>query len=372
MTIEHLVSMTSGFDCEAEPDEPTLAAMEASSDYVQFALDLPMAAEPGTAFSYCSPGMHLLSAILTAATGMTEFEFAQERLFGPLGFGTVYWPEDPQGYSHGWGDAVIHPHDMAKLGQLFLDRGDWEGEQVVSPTWIDEAVSIQASTESAGTGYGFGWWVEEGSAAGGAEFGATGRGGQFVTVMSAFDLVVAITGGGGDFDDSDVLGLIVPAIVNPAGPIPANPEGAAKLAATVETLVAPPGPQAFSLPDTAATISGIRYGFEAGNPLGVNSLVVGFDEAAEADLEVTFADGRQPLAGPIGLDGVYRLSPGAWGLPAGMRGTWADEQTFLFERDEIANNGALVVILRFGDDDLTMEVLERTVEGTISIVGHRV
>jgi hypothetical protein len=346
--------------------------MEASADYVQFALDLPMAAEPGTTFSYCSPGMHLLSAILTAATGMTELEFADEYLFGPLGFGTVYWPEDPQGYSHGWGDAVIHPHDMAKLGQLFLDGGDWNGERIVSSTWIDEAVAIQASTQYEGTGYGFGWWVEEAPAAGGAEFGATGRGGQFVTVMSAFDLVVAITGGGGDFDDSDVLGLIVPAIVNPAGPLPANPEGAAKLAATVETLVAQPEPQPFSLPDTAATVSGVRYVFETGNPAGVRSLRVGFDESAEADLELTFADGRQPFAGAIGLDGVYRLSPGTWGLAAGMRGTWADEQTFVFERDEIANNGGLLVILRFDNDDVTMEVLERTVEGTISIIGHRV
>jgi CubicO group peptidase (beta-lactamase class C family) len=161
MTIGHLASMTSGLACEAEPDEPTLAAMEASEDYVQFALDLPMAAEPGTTFSYCSPGMHLLSAILTEATGMTELEFAQEYLFDPLGFATVFWPDDPQGYSHGWGDAVIHPRDMARLGQLFLDRGVWNGAQIVPQTWIEDAVSVHASTGDAGTGYGLGWWIEQ-------------------------------------------------------------------------------------------------------------------------------------------------------------------------------------------------------------------
>jgi CubicO group peptidase (beta-lactamase class C family) len=89
ITVGDLAAMRSGFACEAEPDEPTLAAMEASPDYVQFALDLPMAAEPGTTFAYCSPGTHVLSAILTQATGMTEFEFAQRELFGPLGFGTL-------------------------------------------------------------------------------------------------------------------------------------------------------------------------------------------------------------------------------------------------------------------------------------------
>ena len=368
MTIEHLASMTSGFACEAEPGEPTLAAMEASEDYVQFALDLPMAAEPGTTFSYCSPGMHLLSAILTEATGMTEFEFAQEYLFDPLEFATVYWREDPQGYSHGWGHAVIHPHDMAKLGQLFLDGGVWNGEQIVPQRWIDDAVSIHASTDVGGTGYGFGWWIEQDPAAGG-EFGAVGRGGQFITVMPALDAVFVVTGGAADFDDAEVLDLLTPAIVNPTGPLPANPQAAAKLAATLETLLAQPEPQPFSLPDMASTVSGVRYMFETGNPLGVQSIQLTFDDSAEADFGITFSDGREPLAGPIGLDGVFRTSPGTWGLPVGARGTWTDEHTFVFERDEIANNGALIVTLRFDTDDVTMEVQERTVGGTVSISG---
>lgn len=370
LTIEHLASMTTGLACEAEPDEPTLAAMEASADYVQFALDLPMVAEPGTVFSYCSPGMHLLSAILTEATGMTELELAQQHLFGPLGFGAVFWPEDPQGYSHGWGDAVIHPHDMAKLGQLFVNGGTWNGEQIVSEAWVSEAAATQASTGDAGTGYGFGWWVEQDPAAGG-EFGAVGRGGQFVTVMPPFDLVVAVTGGAGDFDDADVIGVIASAIVSPTVPLPPNPEATAKLAATLESLLAPPEPQPFVLPATASTVSGATYGFEPGNPLGVESVRVAFDDSAEADFEVTFSDGRDPFAGPVGLDGVLRTTPGTWDLPVGMLGTWTDEQTFVIERDEIANNGALIVTLHFDGDDITLDVQERTVEGTISVSGTR-
>lgn len=242
------------------------------------------------------------------------------------------------------------------------------GEQIVPQRWIDDAVSIHASTDVGGTGYGFGWWIEQDPAAGGG-FGAVGRGGQFITVMPALDAVFVVTGGAADFDDVEVLDLLTPAIVNPTGPLPANPQAAAKLAATLETLLAQPEPQPFSLPDMASTVSGVRYMFEACNPLGVQSIQLTFDDSAEADFGITFSDGQEPLAGPIGLDGVFRTSPGTWGLPVGARGTWTDEHTFVFERDEIANNGALIVTLRFDTDDVTMEVQERTVGGTVSISG---
>jgi CubicO group peptidase (beta-lactamase class C family) len=370
LTVGDLAAMTSGFACEAEPDEPTLAAMEASSDYVQFALDLPMAAEPGTTFAYCSPGTHLLSAILTQATGVTEFEFAQRELFGPLGFGPAYWPEDPQGFSHGWGDAVVHPRDVAKLGQLFLDGGLWNGKRIVSEAWVTDAVTSHASFGD-GTGYGLGWWIEHDPTPNGGEFGGVGRGGQFVTVTVAFDLVMVLTGGAGDFDDSDVTALVTPAIVDPTGPLPANPDAMSRLAATLETLQSPPEPQTVALPDTAATISGARYVFEPGNVIGVESLRLTFDGSAEADLEVTFDNGLDPFAGPVGLDGVFRTSLGTWDLPVGMRDGWTDPQTFSLERDEIANNGALLVTSRFDGDQVTVDVRERTVEAAVSVTGTR-
>jgi hypothetical protein len=368
MTVGDLATMTSGLACEAEPDEPTLAAMEASPDFVQFALDLPMAAEPGTTFAYCSPGTHLLSAILTQATGSTEFEFAQRVLFGPLGFGTVYWPQDPQGFSHGWGDAVIHPRDLAKLGQLFLDGGLWNGERIVSEAWVTDAVTSHASFDD-GTGYGFGWWIERDPTSGDGEFGAVGRGGQFVTVTVAFDAVVVLTGGAGDFDDADVTALIAPTIVDPTAPLPANPDAVVRLNAALETLRTPPEPKPVTLPDTAATVSGARYEFEPGNVVGIESLRLTFDGPAEADLEVTFANGADPFAGPVGLDGVFRTSPGTWGLPIGMRGEWTDPQTFILERDEIANNDAVLVTVHFEGDQVAIEVRERTVEATATVTG---
>ena len=124
ITIRHLVSMRNGMQSGCyEDDEPTLDAMRGAADWVQAALDRPMVSEPGTEFCYDSPGMHLLSAILQEATGMTAQEFAQQNLFTPLGIQEVIWETDPQGYTRGWGDLHLLPEELAKIGFLWLHRG---------------------------------------------------------------------------------------------------------------------------------------------------------------------------------------------------------------------------------------------------------
>lgn len=127
VTVRHLANMANGMEsvCFAN-DEGTLNEMTASPDWVQFALDCKMTSEPGYTFCYDSPGMHLLSAILQKATGMTTLEFARQNLFGPLGIRDVIWLTDPQGYTHGWSDLYLHPRDVAKLGYLWLNKGTWQ------------------------------------------------------------------------------------------------------------------------------------------------------------------------------------------------------------------------------------------------------
>jgi CubicO group peptidase (beta-lactamase class C family) len=370
ITVGDLASMTSGFACEAEPDEPTLAAMVASDDYVQFALDLPMVAEPGTTFAYCSPATHLLSAILTEATGMTEEAFAQEYLFGPLAFGAALWPEDLQSYSHGWGDLLIFPRDAAKLGQLFVNRGMWNGEQIVSEAWIDAAVTIQAETANEETEYGYGWWVERESEVGG-EFAAMGRGGQSVTVYPALGIVIVITGNAGVFDDNDVIEVISPAFVSPEAPLPENPEGAAQLSDVLATLRQAPEPVPVSLPDTAAAVSGSTYVFEE-NALGIASAQLTFNAQDEATIDVAFFDSRPNITGPIGLDGVYRYSPGTWDLPVGMRGVWTDEQTFVLEINQIANYRVNILTMHFEGDIVTLTGEELAHVAVSEVVGQAV
>ena len=137
--------------------EITLKEMMQSKDWVQFMLDLPMAAEPGGGFEYCSGGMHLLSGIISQATGSSALEFARRELFQPLGIENVIWPSDPQGVSYGWGDLHLRPRDMAKIGYLWLHQGRWEGRQVV-PDGLDAGGS--ASTLASGLGQRGVWlWV---------------------------------------------------------------------------------------------------------------------------------------------------------------------------------------------------------------------
>ena len=124
LSVRHLLSMTSGFDCDTEGGEKALAAMR-HADWALFALALPMRTEPGSNYAYCSCNNHLLSSILTAATGKSLFEFARANLFRPIGITDGIWPADPNGRTHGWGDLHLHPRDMARLGLLYLNRGRW-------------------------------------------------------------------------------------------------------------------------------------------------------------------------------------------------------------------------------------------------------
>lgn len=126
LTVEHLLTMTSGLDCHQQQGEITLTQMRKSPDWIGFMSDLPMVSEPGSVYEYCSGGMHLLSGIITKATGGSALDFARRTLFAPLGIGDVAWPSDSQGISHGWGDLHLQPRDMAKIGYLWLRGGQWE------------------------------------------------------------------------------------------------------------------------------------------------------------------------------------------------------------------------------------------------------
>src|SRR5512137_1130538 len=166
--------------------------------------------------------MHLLSAILQKATGMTALEFARLNLFGPLGIQNVIWPTDAQGFNHGWGDIRLHPHDTARIGLLWLHHGQWQGRRIVSREWVDNSVRTQIRT-GRDDDYGYGWWITGDK----GEFAAIGRGGQRIQVWPDLDAILVMTGGGVDIDDIEPL--ISPALVDRYRPLPANPAAVARL-----------------------------------------------------------------------------------------------------------------------------------------------
>jgi CubicO group peptidase (beta-lactamase class C family) len=341
MTIRHLASMVNGFESGClNGDEPTLDAMRGQSDWVQAALDREMAREPGDAFCYDSPGMHLLSGILQEATGMTALDFARENLFDPLGIRDVVWDSDPQGFTRGWGDLHLKPADAAKIGFLWLNYGIWQGEQVVSAGWVRDSVTAQS--KSGGDDYGYGWWVSEDS------YYAYGRGGQTIRVIPSLDAIVVTTGGGLDYDDIDPY--LTAALVDPNEPLPPNPEAVAELQAALAAVGQAPAPKPVGpLPATAAAVSGKTYMF-APNLAEVETLSLEFDLYAEATLHIKRFGSDETVSWPIGLDGVYRQSPeGQW-----LRGSWADSETFVFEQFDPSEVGRSTFRLRFEENRLEL------------------
>jgi CubicO group peptidase (beta-lactamase class C family) len=365
ITITHLASMSSGLESMGlEHDEGTLQEMMASKDWIQFSLDRKMAREPGTIFVYDSPGMHILSAILQEATDKTALQFARENLFEPLGIQEVIWPADPQGFTRGWGDLYLYPRDAAKIGYLWLNKGEWEGKQIVSREWVENSVKPQFKTH-VDDYYGYGWWITSENDQ--VDYSAVGRGGQYIKVIPYLDLVIVATGSGFDFDEIEPL--IAPALVDPNKPLPANPDGVASLNATLITITQAPEPKPVPpLPETARTISGKTFVFEP-NPLQLKTLRLDFNDSDEAGIEITFYDNQSSRSGGVGLDGVYRMSKGRNNLDAGYRGYWNDSQTFVTEVEEIANRDAFIVQLHFEGSEVVLLAKERTHESSMTFKG---
>lgn len=353
LTLQHLMSMTAGLDCHAEPAEATLWQMRNSQDWTQFMLDLPMRDEPGSRFEYCSGGMHLLSGAITRATGVSASEFARRELFAPLGIGHAEWPADAQGISFGWGDLRLQPRDMAKLGYLWLNNGRWEGRQIVPKDWMEAAVQPQAQPPNSRQQYGYGLWLHADRQP--PEFEAVGRGGQRIAVVPDKGLVVVFTGG--SFEPGEIGPFIWRALKSDR-PLPENPAGAARLAAAVSAAALPPRPAAF-VPALAQRVSGRHYRLEA-NPLDLKSLVLRFQRSGSAELELQIGD-RRDGPRPIGLDGVARVSAGGpSGLPVAVSGAWLSEDRLRIDYDEVGAINAYRILLRFTGKDVEVSLSERT------------
>ncbi|HFF3758893.1 serine hydrolase domain-containing protein [Stenotrophomonas forensis] len=353
LTVEHLMTMTSGLDCDASQGEITLSRMRQSSDWGRFMLDLPMRDEPGSRFEYCSGGMHLLSAAITKATGQSAFDFARRELFGPLGINHAAWPMDNHGVSYGWGDLHLEPLDMAKLGYLWLNDGRWEDRQLVPTAWMRAAVRPQARPEGGDEKYGYGLWLQPDRKP--SLFEANGRGGQRISVSPEKNIVVVFTGG--EFEPGDI-GTFILAALKSDRPLPENPAAAAALSAAVND-AARPLPSLSLMPPLAKTVSGKRYAL-AENPLGLNALTLTFSGAEAAQLQFELKSRNEPSR-PIGLDGTPRVSPdGNFGLPVAVSGRWESNSTFVFDYNEIGNINAYRFRLTFSGDDVDVGVSERS------------
>ncbi|KAF1013517.1 MAG: 6-aminohexanoate-dimer hydrolase [Stenotrophomonas maltophilia] len=353
ITLAHLLSMSSGLDCDGGHGERTLSQIRQIPDWARFMLDLPMRDEPGKYFEYCSGGMHLLSAAITRATGQSALAYARRELFGPLGIDDVAWPADSHGVSYGWGDLHLQPRDMAKLGYLWLNEGRSGNRQLVPKAWMRAAVRPQSQPDGSDEKYGYGLWLQPDRRP--SLFEANGRGGQRISVSPEKNIVVVFTGG--EFEPGDIGAFILRALTSDQA-LPENPAAAARLATAVADAAAPPHPVSF-MPPLAGVVSGKRYTV-ADNPLGLKSFVLTFAGTGVAQIQLELASRSDP-ARPVGLDRVPRVSPGGnFGLPVAVSGRWENAHTFVVDYNEVGNINAYRFRLEFSGDDVDVALSERS------------
>jgi CubicO group peptidase (beta-lactamase class C family) len=221
MPIRSFLMMSSGLDWHELDRGSSYSDWWASDDMVQHVVDLPIVHEPGARFIYNTGASHLLSVVLTEATGIPTLEFARAYLFDPLGFNDAAWLQENRGYYTGGMGLRITARDMVKIGQMFLDGGVYQGTPIVPSSWVSESTASHLTTGNAvpfGQEYGYLWWVGEG---GGRDFYfANGYGGQFILVDPDLALVVVAQSSwrGKDWDEAgeqwyEVLSLIVEGIL---------------------------------------------------------------------------------------------------------------------------------------------------------------
>ncbi len=227
VTLEHLLTMTSGLN-PMEAKKPGWTDVDGKAplaDWTRAVLDRPMTGTPGAEFKYNNGGSHLLSAIIQKTTKMNALDFAREHLFGPLGVTDVAWESDPSGVTIGGSRMWMTPHDMAKIGWLYLQQGVWDGARIVSSSWIESATRSRVDVRSSMAvfkQYGYQWWID---APIGAHI-AAGAAGQFIFVMPEKEMVVVFTGNLSRHTHHIPYMLltkyIIPAVKAPA-PLPPNP-----------------------------------------------------------------------------------------------------------------------------------------------------
>lgn len=192
ITIKHLLTMSSGLSSTSFRN---YGAWVSTRDWVKSALDRQLVSEPGNRMSYSTGDTHILSAVLTAATGMSTMAYAQRYLFTPLGVRIGGWDRDPKGIYFGGNNMSLSPAGLLAFGRLYLDAGQYDRVQVVPKDWIIESVETQFEATSynpRGHNYGYLWWNNE--FGGHQAWFAWGYGGQYVFVFPSLDAVVVITG----------------------------------------------------------------------------------------------------------------------------------------------------------------------------------
>lgn len=219
ITIEHLITMSTGLDCN-DFDKKSKGQEDRvykKKDWLQYTLDLPVLHNPGEVSNYCSMGVILTTEIIEQASGMPIDKFADKYLFEPLNIQNIKWGHTKNKEVISSGKRLyMTPRDMAKIGKLVLQKGNWNGTQIISEKWIEEATTPK--TKITAIDYGYLWWNIPFPFHGKKLLSktATGNGGQYIIIFSELDLVIVFTGGAYNSPEAQLPFKIVKDIVLPS------------------------------------------------------------------------------------------------------------------------------------------------------------
>ncbi|MEO7600521.1 MAG: serine hydrolase domain-containing protein [Opitutus sp.] len=368
MRVRDLLSMSTGHH-ESDISSFPFGSKES---LVKAFLALPVAHKPGTHFVYNTPASYMLSAIVQKVSGQPLLEYLGPRLFQPLGIEGATWEASAQGVSMGGFGLKVRTEDIARFGQLDLQKGEWNGRPLMPASWVEAATARQTSNGSNpdsdwDQGYGYHFWrTRHGFYRGDGAFG------QFCIVMPQYDAVVAITSGTRDMGRvmNLIWDLLLPGIQ--PGALPSDPAAQQKLAGRLShlTLAYPIG-EATS--PTLDKVVGRRYRFGP-NAAKIESLAV---EKGSADGELSF------IATVAGVEVRIAAAHHAWkkgsvivnGLPepVAASGSWKAPDTYLVRVPRYQTPFMTTYQMRFAGDLVLLDTEENAGFGPLKspqIVGE--
>jgi CubicO group peptidase (beta-lactamase class C family) len=364
MQVHHLLSMATGHL------EDTLdRAIQTGNNWVKGFLSLPPEQAPGSVFTYNNGATFMLSAILQKLTGMKLIDYLRPRLLEPLGITQARWDETPQGINLGFSGLHVTTEAIAKLGQLYLQKGKWQGQQLLSEKWVETATREHIANASLlgdkttdwEQGYGYQFWRCQHGA-----YRADGAFGQYSVVMPKQDAVLAITSAVQNMQA--VLDLtwthLLPALVTT--PLADNPSAHRALSSQLASLTIPPVKGEITSP-IAKTVSGKTYHFEANKSAKTSELAK--PNYGEAIQNITlYFHNNECLLVVTDTNKEHQLKCGYhqwlsgettfYGEPTSKieaSGAWTDATTFILKIIYIETPHCLTISCFFDGDNLTMK-----------------
>jgi len=391
MTLQDLLAMRTGLHSQDSfmYQWRGLFKMQATDNWVAHILNLPFEADPNTRFDYSNMASYLLSAIITRASGMDTLSFAKKHLFTPLGISDIRWDQSPTGIYIGFARMWLKPHDMAKIGLLYLQKGKWADQQLVSASWVEDSIKAHSFPSryrymykegmkkdfgaSGGSwvfsnlirpltdGYGYQWWLDKEGI-----FSAIGVGGQYIMVKPAEKLIVIATSklkGKDSFLPVTLMKKFIISAIESKAPLPVNEPAYQKLAAyfnppslSTETKPVP------ALPDTAQRISGKEFLLDTSldvNPWQHDHFMLTFGSQADVAVFRYSLQKKEHIEYKVGLDNQYRITHFE-GKSYAAKGEWTAPDTFTISYEVVGYSSRGKWILTFDQDKIEVNEIGMT------------